>query len=144
MANYKSYDPKKVNVTFVHPVLGPHTVRAFGDGTMVQVSYNADFGTVFVGTQGEGRHVESADRSGQATVSIADNSPSNGFFSNAVKSKTPMALTVTDKSSNADLFYAGSVMIGTLPDMTKANENTVNEWVWNFTKGEMNRSGAEI
>lgn len=144
MSDYTGYDPQKVTVQCVHPVVGPHKCRAFGDDNMVEAAYNTDFGSVFVSTDGEGRHIKSADRSGTITIPVADNSPTNEYFTAVVAAGEPMAVTVTDKSSKADLFFAGSVSLKTMPNMSKGRDNTVNEWVWNFTNGKMVRSGAEI
>lgn len=144
MSEYTSYNPQKVTVQCVHPVMGPHKVRAFGDDTMVDAGFNTDFGSVFVSTDGEARHVESADRSGTITIPIADYSPSNEYFMGVYASGEPMAVTVTDKSSKADLFFAGSVKLRTMPNMMKKRDNNVNEYVWNFTNGKMVRTGSEI
>jgi hypothetical protein len=144
MSDYTSYDPLKVTVQCVHPVAGGHKVRAFGDDTMVDAGFAADFGEVFVSTDGEARHVDSADRSGDITIPLADNSPSNAFFAAVIASKEPMSVTITDKSSKSDLFFAGSVKLKTMPRMVKKKGNSVNEYVWNFTKGKMVMAGAEI
>jgi len=144
MSGYKNYDPQKVTVQCVHPVAGPHKVRAFGDDTMVDVGFTTDFGSVFVGTDGEARHVKSADRSGDIVIPVQSNSPSNAFFVTVVDSGQPMTVTVTDKSSSSDLFFAGSVMPKAIPRMVKKRDNTVNEWTFNFTKGTIIHSGAEL
>ena len=144
MSDYTSFDPLKVTVLCVHPVAGAHKVRAFGDDTMVDAGFASDFGEVFVSTDGEARHVDSADRSGDIIVPIAANSPSNIFFAAVIASKEPMSVTITDKSSKADLFFAGSVKLKTHPRMVKKKGNTVNEYTWKFTKGEVFHSGAEI
>lgn len=144
MSDYTSFDPLKVTVQCVHPVAGGHKVRAYGDDTMVDAGFTSDFGSVFVSTDGEARHIDSADRSGDIVIPVADNSPSNLFFTTVIESKIPMTVTITDKSSKADLFYAGSVKLKTMPRMVKKKGNTVNEYTWNFTKGKMVRAGAEI
>ncbi len=144
MSDYQSYNPDKVTVQCVHPIAGPHKVRAFGDDTMVDAGFTTDFGSVFVSTDGEARHVDSADRSGDIIIPLADNSPSNLFFATVIESKIPMSVTITDKSSKADLFFAGSVKLKGMPRFTKKKGNVINEYSWNFTKGKMVRAGAEI
>lgn len=143
-SNYKNYNPEKVTVNCIHPVVGNHKCRGFGDGTMVDAGFTTDFGSVFVSTDGEARHVMSADRSGDITIPVADNSPTNEFFTKVIESGEPMSITITDKSSNSDLFFAGSVMLKTMPRMVKQKDNTVNEYVWNFTKGKIVRAGSEL
>ena len=143
-SDYTSYNPLKVTIQCVHPVMGPHKCRGFGDDQMVDAGFTTDFGSVFVSTDGEARHVMSADRSGDITIPIADNSPTNEYFTGVIESGQPMAITITDKSSKSDLFFAGSVMLKGMPRFVKKRDNNINEYTWNFTKGVMVRAGAEI
>jgi len=139
MSDYKSYDPLKVNV-----LAGIHKCRAFGDDTMVDFGFENDLGEIFMSTDGEGRHVDSADRSGTCHVFLATNSPTNAVFMALIATNKPFPITIVDKSSKADLAYAGSCKIKTLPRMVKKKGNTVNEYIWKFPKGKIFHSGAEI
>ena len=139
MSDYQSYNPLKVTT-----MVGTHKVRAFGDDTMVDAGFANDLGDVFVSTDGEGRHVDSADRSGTVVIPLAANSPSNAVFMAIHKANAPVPITVTDKSSKSDLFFAGSCKLKTMPRMVKKKGNTVNEYTFKFTKGEVFHSGAEI
>jgi hypothetical protein len=137
--DFKSYNPTKVTV-----MVGIHACRAFGDDTMVDAGFSNDLGEVFVSTDGEGRHVDSADRSGTVVIPLATNSPSNAVFMALMAANEPVPITVTDKSSKADLFFAGSCKLQTMPRLVKKKGNTVNEYTWKFTKGFINHSGAEV
>lgn len=137
--SYKSYNPQKVTV-----LVGIHACRAFGDDTMVDAGFSNDLGSVFVSTDGKGRHVDSADRSGTVIISLAANSPSNAVFMAIMAANEPVPITVTDKSSKADLFFAGSCKLQTMPRLVKKKSNTVNEYTWNFTEGTVLHTGAEV
>ena len=137
--NYQSYNPLKVTV-----LVGTHKCRAFGDDTMVDAGFTNDMGEVFISTDGDGRHVDSADRSGTVVIPLAANSPSNAVFMAIHKANEPVPITVMDKSSKADLFFAGSCKLQTMPRLVKKKGNTVNEYTWKFTKGEVFHSGAEV
>jgi len=139
MSNYKPFDPLKCSV-----IVGTHKARAFSDDQMVMAEFTSDWGDIFMSTDGEGRHVESADRSGTVTISLATNSPSNAVFMALIALNEPVPITITDKSSNADLFFAGSCKIKTFPPMDKKKGNAVNEYVWKFPKGTIFHSGAEL
>jgi len=132
------YDPTKVSV-----VMGGVPLRGFADGDMVSIEYTNDQRSVHVGTQGEGRHIKSNDLSGTATVRLADYSPSNDALMLIHRADTPLPLVVTDKSTNAGLFFAASAMVQRVPNMVKGSEASMNEWVLEFVKGEINHSGAK-
>lgn len=132
------YDPTKVSV-----VMGGIPLRGFADGDMITIEYTNDQRSVHVGTQGEGRHVKSNDLSGAATVRLADYSPSNDALMLIHRGDIPLPLVVTDKTTNAGLFFAASAMVQKVPAMVKSNEASMNEWVLEFVKGEINHSGAK-
>jgi hypothetical protein len=134
---FKSYDPKKVSVT-----AGGLPLSAFADGEMITVEFTNDFATKHIGTDGQGRHVHTADRSGQITIRLAGYSPSNGTLQNVYEAKAPIAIAVTDKSSLADLFFAESCLLVKLPNMVKGKEETEYEWVYQFIRGDVKLTGA--
>ena len=132
------YDPKKVIVNF-----GGATIRGFADGEMINAEYSTDQAMMHVGTDGEGQHVFSADRSGTCTIRLAAGSPSNAVLAAFEKAKQPVPLTVVDKSSLADLVFAPSAIVQKVPAMVKGNELAMNEWIIQFTKGEIIHSGSK-
>ena len=139
MADYLSYNPLKVTV-----LAATHKVRAFGDDTMVDAGFTNNVAEIFISTDGEGRHIDSADRSGTVIIHLAMNSPSNEVFMAFFVANEPIPITVTDKSSKNDLFFAGSCKLQAIPRMVKKKGNTVNEYTWQFTKGKIHHSGAEV
>lgn len=134
------YDPTKVSVVIGVGVGA--TIRGFADGSMVSAEYTEDENMIHIGTDGYGCHIPSANKSGEVTVRLAAYSPSNAFLTALHLSGVPFPITVTDKSSNADLFFADSCKVKKRPPFEKSNEATMNEWVFNFIRGEIVHSGA--
>jgi hypothetical protein len=137
MADYKPFDPEKFTAMF-----GTHKVRGYGEDAMVEVSFDSDFGEVHKSVDGENRHVVLKDRAGTITVTLGQHSASNGVFTTLVASGVPFPVTLSDKSSVGDTFFAGSTKIKTMPTFTKGKSNTENVWVWQFTRGTMTLAGA--
>lgn len=134
----KQYDPKKVSVS-----VGGVPVSGFADGDMVTVEFTVDKRSMHVGTDGNGRHIKSADESGTVTVRLASYSPSNAALFALDLADEPHPIAVTDKSSSADLFFSESCTLRKVPNMVKGAEETPLEWIYQFTKGEIVHSGAE-
>ncbi|NIV93794.1 DUF3277 family protein [candidate division KSB1 bacterium] len=136
---FKQYDPEKVSV-----VIGTTPMRAFADGSMVAIEYTVDKRSLHIGTDGNGRHIKSADSSGMVTVRLASYSPSNAALIALDLLDEPFPITVTDKSSSADLFFAESCTVRRIPNMEKSNVETPNEWIFQFVRGNIEHTGAEI
>jgi hypothetical protein len=134
----EQYDPAKVSV-----VIGGATMRAFADGEMVNVDYAVDENTTHVGTDGYGRHIKTANLSGQMVVRLADYSASNEALTLLHKSDVPFPVIVTDKTSKGDLFQSDSCKFARRPRLVKGNEATMNEWTVNFLRGEIVHTGAK-
>jgi len=134
----EQYDPAKVSV-----VIGGATMRAFADGEMVNVDYTVDENTVHIGTDGYGRHLKSANLSGQMVVRLADYSASNKALTALHKADVPFPVIMTDKTSDGDLFAADSCKFARRPRIAKGNEAMMNEWTINFIRGEIVHAGAK-
>lgn len=135
---YKQYDPTKVTVT-----VGGVAMSGFADGEMITVEFSNDFRAKHIGTDGQGRHVKMADRSGVITIRLSDYSPSNAVLTAVDVTDVPVPITVTDKTSEADLFFAESCMLQKMPNMVKGKDASENEWPFQFIRGTMVHSGAE-
>lgn len=134
----EQYDPAKVSV-----IVGGATMRAFADGEMINVDYETDENTKHIGTDGYGRHLKSANRSGQLTVRLADYSASNAALMALHLADIPFPIIITDKTTNGDLFAADSCKVAKRPPLAKGNEAVMNEWVFNFIRGEIVHAGAK-
>lgn len=139
MSDYIAYNPLKVSNK-----AGTHTVRGYGADSMVDIVFDSDFGEVHKSADGENRHVDLIDRAGTITVTLSAQSASNAVFTALVAANVPFPWTSIDKSSNGDLFFAGSCKIKTMPAFSKGKSNAENVWVWNFTKGNMIFAGSVI
>lgn len=71
----KTYDPKKVSVSF-----GGFDLNGFAEGTKVNVEFNEDAWTLQIGVDGEGTRSKSNDRSGRVTVQLMQSSDSNAVL----------------------------------------------------------------
>jgi len=138
MANYAQYDPSKVSV-----ILGVAPVRGFADGEMVTVEYSEDKRSVHIGTDGRGRHIKSKNRSGTVTVRLADYSPSNATITTLDLVDEPFPITIIDKRSNGDLFFASSCALKKIPNLAKGDSPAMNEYVFNFVSGTVTHMGAK-
>ncbi len=136
--NFKQYDPD-LTTTVVNGI----AMRGFSDGDMVIWEYTNDKRSMHIGTQGDGRHIKHADRSGKVTIRLASFSPSNLVLQTIDAADVPVAIATTDKASAADLASASSCALLKTPNMTKGAEGSTNEWVFQFTKGQILHSGAE-
>jgi len=133
-----AYDPTKVSIA-VNGV----GITGFADGDMFTASYATNKTSTHIGTGGEGRFIVSKDVSGVCTIRLADYSNANAGLQVVDKTGVPVALTVTDKTSNADLFFTEAAMVQKVPDMQKGNEAKMNEWVFEFVRADIVHSGAK-
>jgi len=137
MTDYKQYDPSKVML-----ILGTFPIRGFADGDMIVAEYTEDKRTMHVGTDGEGRHVKQLNRSGTITIRLADYTPSNAVIAGLDLLDEPFPITVVDKASNGDLFFAASCTLRKEPPFAKGKEAKENEYVFQFVNGALTHMGA--
>jgi hypothetical protein len=82
-----TYDASTVSV-----IVGSHIVKGIADGTFVSITRNSDTYTKKIGAAGEVARVKTSDRSGRMTITLAQTSPSNDYFS---------GLYIADETRNA-------------------------------------------
>jgi hypothetical protein len=131
------YDPTKVSVS-VNGV----GITGFADGDMFIAEFATNKTSTHIGTGGEGRFILSKDASGTCTIRLADYSNANAALSIIDTAGVPVALTCTDKTSNADLFFTEAAMVQKVPNLQKGNEAKMNEWVFEFIRANIVHSGA--
>jgi hypothetical protein len=131
------YDPTKVSVS-VNSV----GITGFSDGDMFMAELTTDKITGHIGTGGEGRFIESKDRSGTCTIRLADYNNANAALTAIDTAGVPVAITVTDKTSNADLFFTEAAMVQKTPNFEKGAEAKTVEWVFQFLRASIIHSGA--
>lgn len=133
----KIYSPKKVSVT-----IGGVPITGWADGDMLVVTYDTDEHSKHIGTGGEGRFIKSEDVSGVATFRLADYSEANAVMQAVQKAGVEVPITVTDKSSNADVFTTDAAVVRKTPDFQKGADAKMNEWPFLFIRGLIVHSGA--
>lgn len=134
----KQYDPKKVST-----IIGVIAARGFADGVMIEVEFDEDERSKHIGTDGEGRHVKSANKSGKITIRLADYSPTNAVLTTLDTLDVPFPITIIDKTSNGALFFAESCAIIKPPNFVRGKEASENEWPIQFINGKMIHSGGK-
>ena len=135
---YKQFDPKKVAVS-----IGGVPCRAFADGTMITVETIVDKRSLHVGSDGQGRHIKTADESCLVTLRLASYSPTNAALIALDQADEPFPIAITDASSSADLFFSDSSTVRKIPNMVKGTEENPLEWIFQCVKGQIIHSGAE-
>jgi len=138
MSEYTSFDPTKVVV-----MIGTHRARGFADGDMIDVGYSEPLNTQYVGTDGSGRHIASANKSGDITIRLMQSSPTNAVLSALIAANEPIPIAVADKTSTADLFFTSSAKCNDFPRMKKGKEETVLEYKLGFVRGFILHTGSK-
>ena len=131
------YDPTKVSVS-----INGVAITGWADGDMVTAEYEVNSISKHIGTGGEGRFIRSLDVSGQCTIRVSDYSNANAALSLINRVGVPVAITVTDKTSNGDLFFTEGAMVQKVPALAKGAEAKMNEWVFEFLRGDIVHAGA--
>ena len=132
------YDPAKIVIT-----VGGFVMKQFAADSMIVMSYDEDKNSKHIGVDGFGRWVASKNDGGSASLTLASYSASNLVLTTLMKADQPVPVSIVDKSSNGESFFADSCKIMTRPDMEKAREETEKTWVIGFIKGEAVYAGAK-
>ncbi len=125
----KTYDPKKVLVTFGGMPLG-----GYADGTFVSIKAKSDLFSKKVGADGEIVRSRSNDNTHEVTLTLMQSSPSNTYLS-TIKNLDRLAnlgirpLSITDLSGSS-LFFWPQAWINKDPDADFAKEASDRAWVF--------------
>lgn len=137
------YDPRKVTVT-AGLAASASVIRGFADGSMIEAEYTEDHTSIYKGSDGNARFVLIAARDGEIMIRLSQGSPSNAVLQGFADAKVPIPITVTDKTSNADLFFAAQCMVRKVPKLTKGKEEGENEWAFLFLNGQIKHAGGKV
>jgi len=132
------YDPTKVSIS-----VNGAGITGFADGDMFSSEFRTNKISTHVGTGGEGRFIKSLDASGTCMIRVSDYSDANVGLQVIDTVGVPIALTVTDKTSNGDLFFTEAAMVQKVPNLLKGNEAKMNEWVFEFIRADIVHAGAK-
>ena len=128
----QTYDPTKVEVL----VMGVPTV-GFAEGSMVKATRNSDQTTTHVGATGQVDFVESADKSGEVSITLKHNSPTNGLFQTLHNQKLKFPIICVDINIGTQFgFNAMECKVKKQPDFERGKDMGEVEWV--FVAAEVN------
>lgn len=131
----KSYDPKKVIVTF-----GGVPITGYTDGDFIEVSPNdADGFKKQVGADGEVGRSQSNDNTNNVTITLMQSSMSNAHFqsirtADKLSGKTILPLSITDMNGASLQFWPEAWIKG---DPTWGYGKEMKERQWTFDTGQI-------
>lgn len=89
------YDPDKVNVS-----IGQRIIGGFAEGTFVEVDFNEDKWSHYVGAQGDTTTEKNIDKTGTITLTVKSDSPSAQYLSSLAQNGSEVSGMVTDNNSD--------------------------------------------
>jgi hypothetical protein len=96
-----------------------------------------------MGTDGNGRHVQSKNKNGSVTITLQHGSPSAATFMALDAIGEPFPIIVKDNSSLGTLFMTSDAMLSKIPDLNLGATVGEVEWVFNFISGNTIHSAAK-
>lgn len=128
----QTYDPEKVQILVAGvPVVG------FAEGSMIKATRTSDLNTLNVGAQGQADFVKSADKSGEVSITIKHNSPSNAVFQTLHNQDAKVPIVCVDVNIGTQFgFNAMECKVKKQPDFERGKE--INECEWVFVVAELN------
>lgn len=130
MPDFKNYNPKQVTVSF-----GAIIVQGFNDGPFIKTVRNSDAYTVKVGAHGDVTRVRSLDRTGQVTITLLAESPTNDLLSfqanldEASDAGGAVAPLMIKDLNGLTLMIAENAWIMKYPEVEHATDASPREWV---------------
>lgn len=130
----KTYDPKRVVVTFINT-----TISGFADGTFIEVRSPSPRWTKYVGSDGEVGRSKSNDTTKEVVIHLSQTSLSNSFLSTMLVLDVATnngigPLKIADLNGGAELFFA-QAWIRMPPDVTY--DKVIGPRVWTFDTGQI-------
>ncbi len=112
----KTYDPRKVNVTF-----NSRQLRMFGDSLFTLTRDEANV-TLKKGVKGDSTYVLNANKAGKLTITLQQESPDITYLEQCVEKNVRASLAVTDANDSGTILFAQDVMIEKLPDRARGKD----------------------
>ena len=128
MTVFKNYDPSRYTVSF-----GSILIGGFNDGTFIKTSRNEDAYSVKVGGQGDVTRVRSLNKTGQITVTLLAESPTNDLLSaeaiNDELTGAAYAPIMVKDLNGTTVMAAENAWIMKMPETEIATDASPREWV---------------
>lgn len=112
----KTYDPMKVNVTYMNRQL-----RMFGD-SLFTLARDEDNVTLKKGVKGDSTYILNANKAGKLTITLQQESPDIPFLEQCVERFVKANLAITDANESGLIFFAQDCMIQKLPDRQRGKD----------------------
>ena len=129
MPDFKNYDPSRYTVTF-----GAVLLQGFADGVFVKTARNEDAYTVKVGAQGDVTRVRSLNKTGQVTVTLMAESPTNDLLTAQAlideASGLAYAPLMVKDLNGTTVMIAENAWVMKMPEVEVATDSSPREWVF--------------
>lgn len=124
-------------------IIGVFPVSGFENGSTIKVARSTPKRTMTIGTDGNGRHIESMDKSGTIEFTLQQGSPSNTklFALDAIGEPFPVLLK--DNTSLGTLFATSEAMVSDEPDLEYSEKPGAIVWKLQYTSGAKMITGAK-
>ncbi len=130
MPDFKNYNPKQVTAVF-----GAIIMQGVNDGVFIKTVRNSDGYTVKVGAQGDVTRVRNLDKTGQVTITLLAESPTNDLLSfqanldEASDGGGAVAPLMIKDLNGTTLMIAENAWIMKMPEVEHAVDASSREWV---------------
>ena len=109
----KTFDPRKVNVTFSSKQL-----RMFGDKLFTLARDEANV-ALKKGVKGDSTYIINANNAGKLTITLQQESPDIPFLERCAEYHVKGGLAITDVNESGILFFAKDCMVEKMPDRVR-------------------------
>ena len=129
----KTYAPKHVQVIVFGNILS-----GFAPGTYINAEREVDAFAKEVGADGEVARVQSANKSGEITLTLMQTSDSNNILSNLAVAdelnRSSIGPIIIKDSLGTTVLFSGEGWIRKLPAVEMSDELTPREWIFDTTR----------
>lgn len=112
----KTYDPRKVNVSF-----NGRQLRMFGENLFTLVRDEANV-TIKKGVKGDSIYTINTNKAGKFTITLQQESPDVYYLEQCAETNVKANLAMTDANDGGTSLFAQNVMIEKLPDRSRGKE----------------------
>lgn len=138
----KNYDPKKLVITFSHPVAGAVTLSGRQKGKFLDIDYYSDAAKLYVGADGEAARAISNDLSGYIAIGVIQTAAIIDYFNQIMQldrafGTGQVSISVRDVLGNFVASAAGA-WCKKPPKIERADEVKEDTWTWDT--GELLRT----
>lgn len=131
------YDPEKVTIDIISPVLGNHRVSGFGEGSFITAERtDPELYKAKVGAHGDTTLARNLNRTGKYSIILSQGSPSLAKFDALKEINTPFAVKVQDGSETPLISGSEKAVVMSEPTAERGAEAadvTIEIWCQDLT-----------